>query len=325
MMQKICPKCGSPNSNTSDWCVNCSSNLQGAKIIYKEGVEDKSDDHLNFEPEKGRPPIVVIILGLILVLTGFLSFFVFGLFILTAIASESLDFLSSAILALAGMLYFLLAGICFILVYGLRKGKTWAWKLAIIWLIIAIILEVSPMTGGFSLLSTGLVIICFVLFLLPGTKMYFKSYTKQKSNFGKIIGVFLILSIIVFASLFFAFQSEIQPTEKKPIVSGTFTNNYIGLYLKDVGKNYNDETGYTNLSFKIKQSMPNPGISSVDYDFDSWKKTEFIYFVLDEHNWICTKNNSNFNRSIDYFPERIDIYFNDEDIVASLTVNVNKN
>lgn len=208
MMQKICPKCRSPNSNKSDWCTNCSSSLQNAEIIYKEDLQDKSDEHLHFEPERGRPPIVVIILELILVLNGFVSFFIFGIFVYLGLANESLDLLSSAILALMGMLFFLFAGICFILLYGLKNGKAWSWKLAIIWLIFGILLEANSQGDNGSFFRTGLLIICFILFFLPGTKMYFKSYgLPKKSNFIKIMGALFILSIIVFASLFLLLKS----------------------------------------------------------------------------------------------------------------------
>jgi len=208
MKVKICPKCGATNSVDAVFCTNCSDVLTNAKIIEKMGVQDQSDEHLNYEPERGRPPFVVLLVMLALVLVAVANLVFFGLLTYTSLISKTSDTMLALILALIATSMFLVSTLSFILLYGLRFAKKWAWKLAVVWMlfnIIQIVLQTNrDLADYFIFILTAIV---FVLFMMPGTKMYFETYQEKKSREKLIFSVLTILTIIVLVALYYLFST----------------------------------------------------------------------------------------------------------------------
>ena len=209
MIAKTCPKCGATNSNETDWCTNCSYSLSGAQIVEKKGIIDESDDHINFEPELGRPPIVVLFVMVGLVAVGFVSLFLFGLFLYVGFLIEFSNVLFALIFALIGTDLFLITMLSFITLYGLKFAKKWAWKVVVLLLI----LEFLPFFDSYNIenfFQVIITLIVLVLFLLPDTKSYFETYQEKKDSKEKIIfSVVAVLTLFVLIGLFFLYYSSI--------------------------------------------------------------------------------------------------------------------
>ena len=208
MKVKICPECGATNSVDATFCTNCSNVLTQAQVIEKVGVQDQSDEHLNYEPERGRPPFVVILVMLVLVLVAIVNLVFFGLLTYTSIMGKTSDSMLALILALIATFMFLVSMLSFILLYGLRFAKKWAWKLAVVWMlfnIIQLLLQTDrDIADYFIFILTAIV---FVLFMMPGTKMYFETYQEKKSREKLIFSVLTILTFVVLGALFFLFST----------------------------------------------------------------------------------------------------------------------
>jgi len=53
-MVKICPKCNMKNSNSSNYCTNCSFSLSSAEIIKDNVFDSTADTHYNLEIKGGK-------------------------------------------------------------------------------------------------------------------------------------------------------------------------------------------------------------------------------------------------------------------------------
>jgi len=86
-MVKICPNCNMKNSNKSEYCINCSSNISNVKIIEEKEFDSKIDTHYSFESKEARYATNIwrpfSILGIFFAI---ISFFINIFFIFTFLA-----------------------------------------------------------------------------------------------------------------------------------------------------------------------------------------------------------------------------------------------
>jgi len=198
MRVKICPKCNATNSPDSYHCTNCSYDLSQVQAIEKQGIPEVSNDHLKYEPIRGRPPFVVLFTMFFLTIGAFYGLAFFGLFIYIAIYAQETNSLLALIVALTGTLLFLVSTLALILLYGLYFVKKWAWKLAVLWFLFNIIsFFIQEQKDLFDYIGFAIGIIIFVMFIMPGTRMYFETYQEKKSNEKLIFSALTILTIIV--------------------------------------------------------------------------------------------------------------------------------
>jgi len=203
-MVKFCPICNAKNSNTSSWCTNCSSSLAGAQIIEDKQTDAVIDDHLKFQPEKERPPLLVgfIIFGLIAI--GFLSLVRLGMLVYAGLSETAIILISASSYAFIGTTMFLIAIFCFILIYGLWNGKPWAWKMIILLIFLLIVSGIINFDTGLILEIIVYLVILVLLVLSPNVRAFFTPNKGDKKSFPWIvIGIFIILTVVVYLILYY--------------------------------------------------------------------------------------------------------------------------